>query len=55
MNTNQKKLDELRKLIAAGINQANRGRTLPFTEKTMQEIKRRGRERRREREDKSTK
>jgi antitoxin ParD1/3/4 len=42
----QNKLDELRKAIAEGIEQANQGNVTPLTEETIQRVKDRGRGRR---------
>lgn len=41
----QSKLAELRKEIAIGVEQADRGRVQPFSEETTTRIKRRGRKR----------
>jgi antitoxin ParD1/3/4 len=43
----QGRLEELRKAIADGVDQADRGRVEPFTEESAERIKARGRERKR--------
>jgi antitoxin ParD1/3/4 len=42
----QQKLDELRREIAVGLEQANQGKVVPLTEETVEQIKARGRTRR---------
>jgi antitoxin ParD1/3/4 len=42
----QKKLEDLRRAIAVGIEQADQGQTAPFTEHTIDRVKSRGRQRR---------
>jgi antitoxin ParD1/3/4 len=41
----QGRLEELRKAITVGVEQADRGRVKPFTQETAERIKSRGRER----------
>jgi antitoxin ParD1/3/4 len=42
----REQLDELRKAIALGVEQAEQGKTRPLTEETVERVKARGRQRR---------
>jgi antitoxin ParD1/3/4 len=42
----RQRLEELRRAVAVGLDQAEQGRTTPFTEETVERVKSRGRRRR---------